>query len=87
MRFKIEHFVHLDDSKIDELVTSFVDDLTDYICQIEEDQTQKILDLIGGVFPIMEDDEVMEIAFDLVQEIHCKVWYLAMEQFNLVRKK
>ncbi len=83
MRIKFTHAIELDDEKVNELVDKFEEQLNEAIFEIEDDQMQAIMDLIGGVFPITEDDEVMELAFDLIQEVRENIWYRTMERYNL----
>ena len=84
MKFKMEFEVELEDKILNELVDGMEERLTKEIFQIEEEQMQDLMDLIGGKIPALDnDDEVMEKAFDLIQEIQCHIFYQAMKRWNL----
>ena len=83
MKIKFTHCIELDDEKITKLVDKFEERLNEVIFEIEDEQMQEVMDLIGGVFPIVEDDEIMELAFDLIMEVREKIWYRTMKRYNL----
>ena len=83
VKYQVTKTVDLSDETILALVDNLEDKLTDAIAQIEEDQMQDIMDLIGGVFPIMEDDEIMETAFDLISDVQCHIFWECMKRWNL----
>ena len=87
MKFKVEFDVELNDETLEALVNYMEDNLTDAIAQIEEEQIESIMDLIGGVVPTAgDDDEMMEKAFGLIQEIQVHIFYSAMRKWNLYHR-
>lgn len=87
MKFKVDFDIELNDETLLGLVDEMETLLTEEIFRIEEEQIENVMDLIGGVVPTAGDDEeMMEKAFDLVQEVQCHIFYQAMKRWNLVRK-
>lgn len=88
MKFQITKNVELDDYKILSLADAFEGQLTEAIHEIEENQMQDLMDLIGGVMPIdSDDDETMELAFDLISDVQSKILKNVMARWNWVQSK
>ena len=86
MKFKMEFEVELSNETLNALVDDMEEKLQEAICSIEEEQMQSLMDLIGGKIPALDnDDEVMEKAFDLIQEIQCRIFYSALRRWNLYK--
>jgi hypothetical protein len=87
MKFKLEFEVDLNDETLNALIDEMEGKLTEAIFEIEEEQMQSLMDLIGGTVPVIDDDdEVMEKAFDLIQEIQSHIFWTAMKRWNLYLK-
>jgi len=88
MRYTMKKVIEIRDEDILRLADRFEEKVNEAIQEIEMDMEGELMDIVAGVLPVDgDDDEVMENAFELLQEIQNTLFIQVLKRWNWQQNK